>query len=361
MSILDAFMNRRKNRIFSAWQVEVTTRCPLRCRMCVKEGQADWQRRDMGLDDFRRIVPYLKDVENVVLEGWGESLLHKDLTTFVRLAKTAGPATGFVTSGSGLNETIAEELVGAGTDFVGFSLSGATKETHEAIRVNSGFDAVTGAIRRLMEATIRAGSGGPKIHIVYLLLRDNIREVPLLIDVARGLGVTDVILINTALVTTDWQRGQTVFGSIEKDAYERILKEAAAKARRLHVKLTVPSLQAREVAVCSENPLRNLYISVDGEVSPCVYLYPPIPSPFEKSFGPDRFCVEKVSFGNILKEPFHTIWNRRGYVDFRARFAMRKKRMDEIYRALLDVKRIDQTPLPEAPQPCRTCSKISGA
>jgi len=41
---------------FSAWQIELTTRCPLRCRMCVREGFKDWHTGDMSMADFRRLI-----------------------------------------------------------------------------------------------------------------------------------------------------------------------------------------------------------------------------------------------------------------------------------------------------------------
>ena len=87
------FLRQGKRRSFSAWQIELTTRCPLRCRMCAREEEAPWQHQDMALEDFKRILPYLTDVETVVLEGWGESLLHKDLSR-VHPAGEEGGASG---------------------------------------------------------------------------------------------------------------------------------------------------------------------------------------------------------------------------------------------------------------------------
>ena len=58
---------------FSAWQIELTTRCPLRCKMCCREGHHDMARQDMPLETFQKLAPYFKNVEAVVLEGWGES------------------------------------------------------------------------------------------------------------------------------------------------------------------------------------------------------------------------------------------------------------------------------------------------
>ena len=120
------FLRRRKRRLFSAWQIELTTRCPLQCKMCIRRESADWQYQDMALEDFEKLLPYLTEVETIVLEGWGESLLHKDLSECIRLAKREGPQVGFVTSGKGLTKDWVSELIQAGLDFVGFSIAGTT-------------------------------------------------------------------------------------------------------------------------------------------------------------------------------------------------------------------------------------------
>src|SRR5512147_346444 len=111
--IFKRLIRREKGKPFSAWQIELTTRCPLQCKMCIRREGADWQFQDMALENFKKILPYLTEVESVVLEGWGESLLHKDLSECIRLAKTAGPRVGFVTSGKGLTEDRVSELMEA--------------------------------------------------------------------------------------------------------------------------------------------------------------------------------------------------------------------------------------------------------
>ncbi len=145
--------------------------------------------------------------------------------------------------------------------------------------------------------------------------------------------------------------------------YEEILREAEIKAKELKIKLRRPSLSPDDVPVCEENPLKNLYISVDGNVSPCVYLYPPVPSPFKRIFCGDEYQIEKVSFGNIFTEPLHTIWNKKGYIEFRDCFIARKKKFEEMYSYLLNLdspKRFEIMPLPDTPEHCRTCHKMLG-
>ena len=97
---------RRKKKPFSAWQIELTTRCPLLCKMCIRSERDDWQFQDMPVENFKKILPYLKEVETVVLEGWGESLLHPHLIECVKRVKQEGAEVGFVTSGKGSDQGV---------------------------------------------------------------------------------------------------------------------------------------------------------------------------------------------------------------------------------------------------------------
>ncbi|HBZ55990.1 MAG TPA: hypothetical protein DEO88_11350, partial [Syntrophobacteraceae bacterium] len=137
----------KPSRRFVAWQVELTTRCPLRCRMCIRQGLDDWQAQDMDFDHFRNLSPYFRHVSNVVLEGWGEPLIYPHLLDAVRLVKSQGARAGFVTSGYGLTRDYGANLLRSGLDFIGFSLAGASASTHEAIRTGSRHDQLLQAIQ----------------------------------------------------------------------------------------------------------------------------------------------------------------------------------------------------------------------
>jgi MoaA/NifB/PqqE/SkfB family radical SAM enzyme len=362
--IFGKFLRRRKRKPFSAWQIELTTRCPLRCKMCIRTESADWQFQDMSLEDFKKILPYLKDVETVVLEGWGESLLHKDLSQCIRLVKKEGSKVGFVTSGMGLTENRVADLIEAGLDFVGFSIAGTTPETHDAIRVNSRLPEILNVIRFFNEEKLRQKLDRPKIHIVFLMVKDNIHEVPSVPSFARQTGIEEVVLTNICHCINVWQEKNRVFvWESGENEYEKIVKQAEANARKLKIQLKRPSLSAVDVPVCEENPLQNLYISVDGEVSPCVYLYPPLPSPFKRIFCEKEHWIEKVSFGNIFRDPFPAIWNRGNYEQFRNRFMERENRFRDLYFSLWDspkMKNSQVNVLPGPPEPCKTCHKILG-
>jgi MoaA/NifB/PqqE/SkfB family radical SAM enzyme len=362
--IFKRFIRRKREKPFSAWQIELTTRCPLRCKMCIRTESKDWQYQDMPFEDFKKILPYLKDVENVILEGWGESLLYKDLAECIQVIKKEGPQVGFVTCGKGLTENRASELIQAGLDFVGFSIAGTTPETHDAIRVNSHLPEIINAIHLFNEEKLRQQLDRPKMHLVFLMLKDNISEVPTVPSFAVELGIKDVILTNICHCINVWQEKHRLFvWEKGENEYEDIVRKAEANAKKLNIRLKRPSLYPIDVPVCEENPFRNLYVSVEGEVSPCVYLNPPLSSPFKRIFCGREYWVERVSFGNIFKEPFPAIWNGENYKNFRNRFVRRGEKFREAYLTFWDktpMKHLEETAFPALPESCQTCHKMLG-
>ena len=264
----------------------------------------------------------------------------------------------------GLTESRVAELIRAGLDFVGFSISGTTPEMHDAIRVNSHLPEVLRAVRLFQEEKTRQRVLRPKIHFVFLMVKDNIHEVPSIPSFAKESGIEEVVLTNICHTINQWQEKQRVFAwESGKNEYEEIVKQAETNARKLNIQMKRPSLSAIDIPVCAENPLGNLYLSVDGEVSPCVYLYPPLPSPFKRIFCGKEYWVEKVSFGNLFREPISAIWNHENYEQFRNRFIERKKGFRDLYFSLWDnvkMKNAQDNALPEPPESCKTCHKILG-
>ena len=232
------------------------------------------------------------------------------------------------------------------------------REIHNAIRVNSDFNALVTSIKTVKRLSVENPLQKPRIHIVYLMLKDNVHEIPMLLDLAHEIGIGEIVLLNIIQVTSRAQDRQKAFTCEEGSLYKNIMKEAEDKARKLKISLSMPAVFPQDVAVCSENPLDNLYISVDGEVSPCVYLYPPVSSPFTRIYCDTEHPTPHVSFGNIFNEPFESIWNRKEYQEFRDAFIFRQKRWEEAYVSLLEMRRLENTPIPQPPPQCRTCHKM---
>ena len=349
-------------RRFSAWQIELTTRCPLSCRMCIRQGR-EWHDADMAADDFAKLAPYLRDVETVILQGWGEPLLHRRLFDIIRLAKSAGrdaPAVGFVTSGKGMDRRYAAELVDAGIDFLGFSFAGTTAETHCAVRVNSDFRELVSAVEHVEAIKRERGVERPRTHVAYLMVKENVHELPALPDLAHRMGVAEIVLTNLVDVSDAWQDAQRVFrcdGGVE---HADVLERTERRARELGLACRIAALAPRITPVCEEDPLRNLFVTVDGAVAPCVYLCPPVSPEFSRRFCGREFRARRTSFGNLFREPLDAIWEKPEYVAFRERFGerVRQHRLLTVMRSAGGA--APAKALPEPPEPCRICHKMLG-
>lgn len=75
--------------------VELTTRCNLRCPMCLKFAKGSCiDEGDMPLALFKKLAPSLDHSRFLVLNGIGEPLLHPDLEEIITIARAVMPPDG---------------------------------------------------------------------------------------------------------------------------------------------------------------------------------------------------------------------------------------------------------------------------
>lgn len=128
-------------------QLETFYGCNARCTMCAISKPATRRIGPMSMEMFTGIVdslvPYKDHIEKIDLFALGEPLL--DVLLFERIAylKNLGfKGLCISTNAHPLYEDKQRKLLEAGIDTVIFSIDGATKATHEAIRVRTKFDVV---------------------------------------------------------------------------------------------------------------------------------------------------------------------------------------------------------------------------
>ena len=184
-------------------QLELTTRCNLHCRMCVKSASDSCiAEEDLPLPVFRRLLPALAHARKLILSGIGEPLLHPDLEEIIRLATAAmppGAVIGFQTNGLLLDAGRALNLIEAGLSTVCLSLDSLTaadaawKGEHSVLDVERATQHLQRA-RKERRAALRIG-------IETVITRENIGQLPDVIDwaVAREIDY----LIATHLILYD--------------------------------------------------------------------------------------------------------------------------------------------------------------
>jgi MoaA/NifB/PqqE/SkfB family radical SAM enzyme len=302
---------------------EVTNRCNLPCRTCLRTYHTVEPAADLGLAEIRRIADEVPSLRRAVLQGIGEPLLNRELPEIVRELSSRGVSVVFNTNGTLLSRDWADRLIDAGLDELRVSLDAARPETFEAIR---GADLLPQIVARLREFLARRrerGSATPRVSLWLIGLRDNVRELPELVDLAADVGADEVYLHRLT-----FREGDAAFGVARRDASafvareeseERVLVEARARAAAKGIAFRgsgamdpvacygerAPS--GRPWSPC-QRPWTLLYVTANGNLLPCCI------APFVDA------NYEGITLGNVREASIAELWNGDRYRSFRRRF-----------------------------------------
>jgi MoaA/NifB/PqqE/SkfB family radical SAM enzyme len=359
---LDWVKERTRGRPFEAFQIEVTSRCTLRCRMCPKTALADcWSGLDLSWEAFQRIACFFGLTKHVHLQGWGEPFLHPRLFDMITAAKSAGCRVGLTTNGVLLDLEAGTRLFHLHLDLLAVSFAGATQETHESIRIGSHFLTILENVRRFLALRDQQKDRTPKVEIFFLMTRTNLSELPLAVDLAASLGVDELVATNLDYVLTPEHDDLKAFGHpLLRDAFVRILDEARERAQRIGLAFRTYPLDREEMAVCEADPTRILFISCDGSVSPCTYMGLVGQSDIPRRFDGQTLTVPRLQFGNILDQGLLEVWGSPAYRDFRRQFTGRRLGVAARALATLGSSEPFDSRLPPPPDSCRSCYKLYG-
>lgn len=172
--------------------LETSSRCNLRCVMCPQAiGAVD---RPKYLEDALvvRLEKFIRQSRSIQLHGIGEPLVSPAFWASLKFL-TEGCDSSINTNLTILDELGLKNLIGSRLKVVNVSLDAARPETYRKIRGYS-FEAVTGNIRRFVEARRASGKKFPLLYMNMTLMRSNIEEVLEFLDLAVGLGADTVCL-----------------------------------------------------------------------------------------------------------------------------------------------------------------------
>ncbi|MBW2148681.1 MAG: SPASM domain-containing protein [Deltaproteobacteria bacterium] len=328
-----------------------------------------WIFKNMSMETFQKIGGYFPLTKWVYLQGWGEPLENENLIEMVRLAKRANCLTGFTDNGVNLTDDISRELLSEGIDLVVISMGGATKESHEMLRVGSDFGRILDNVKKLTELKKHLNINTPTVKLSQIMTKFNIGYLPGMIPLAIELGVDEVMVTNI-----DYLAGErcnflrTFYHESPSPAFQDSIDEMHRLGKEMGMTVRSYPLKAEEVLVCEANPPQNVFFSVDGSVAPCIYLRIPKKGDIIRIFQNKEYHVPQTFFGNINDEDFLQIWNKESYKRFRKIFEERRKAEFNMAKALEAIdsmsfskfkEQIDKRP-PPFPDVCQTCYKAYG-
>jgi MoaA/NifB/PqqE/SkfB family radical SAM enzyme len=288
--------------------------------------------RDLTLVEFQAIVDQFPVLERVVLHGIGEPLLNAELAAMIRYVKDQHPSAVVLFNSNAvlLDEDRQRALIDAGLDEFRVSLDAATAATYARIRGIDAFDTVFENVRRFMNSH---GTKRPRLSFWLTAMRENLSELPALVDLAAEIGVPEVYVQRLVLIQRGLARAeQSLYGQLRTQE-EAALAGAARRARAHSLDFRASGLVSPQKSLRGRNdgdrpfdPSTGLragsaqdrpwsacfrlwettYITANGNVLPCCI------SPFSTT------DYANLILGNVFQTPLAQIWNDTKYVKRRA-------------------------------------------
>lgn len=174
--------------------LETTSRCNSLCETCILTFGGREPQKDLGWDDFRRVVDQFPVLERVLLHGIGEPLLNRELPRMITHLKARGATVVFNSNAITLSLKIARALIEAGLDELRASLDASTAATYARVRGVDAFDRVIGNLEALADLKRALPASRPRISLWFTALKDNIEEISGLVPLGVRTGASGIYL-----------------------------------------------------------------------------------------------------------------------------------------------------------------------
>ncbi len=295
---------------------EVANRCNSLCATCPLTFSPQEAAKQLSLEEFVQLVAQFPDLRRAVLQGIGEPLLNRELPAMIRHLKERGVYVVFNTNATLLTYRRQVELIESGLDELRVSIDGSTPETYLKVRGIPAFERVVANVAEMVRTKRERGAEQPRLSFWVTGMRENLPELPGVVELAARIGVEEVYLQRMVF----WGEGLAI---AEQSIYQQHREEAAAiieqaeqLAQRLGVRLAgAGGAHPRESIVerpdqpepwraCSR-PLRLAYVTAQGNALPCCI------APFTDA------PYESIILGNYLRDGVQAVWTGERYQRFR--------------------------------------------
>jgi len=294
----------------------VTENCFMRCKMC-----HIWEhKKDDELLPFNRYTEFLRGLKEFTDKNMqiqfvgGEPLLKKGILDLISCAHSHGFSTTMTTNGFLVDRQMADGLIASGLNTIGFSLESLQGERHDFLRgTPATFKKVMDAISYFKDSPIPE-----KIFISTIISGANLEDI---------IPIAEWVNKNPRLSFVYFQSIMQPFAMPEDDAwYEReevkFLWPDTEAVHRVLDKLSVLQKQGYKIA----NPSGQFLAFKNYFRDPRKFI-----KKIKCNLGYNAFsvlpngdvflCFSMPPIGNIMTEPFDTIWNSEKALAVRSQIA----------------------------------------
>lgn len=287
-----------------AMEIEITTRCHLRCAICE---HTYWEEppRDMSYEEFKKVIDQFPKLKWIGTSGIGSSFLNKDFLKMLRLLKSRSVFVEFFDSFDLVDRAIAEELVDLKIDKIWVSMDACTEQTYAKIRVGTNLDKVLGNIRTLLDIKEQRCSPLPEVWYQMIVTKLNVNEMPDYVDLIHSLVKGRKYNFATLIFWSNILSFPEV-RHLSTDIPQDIRKEVLSRARKYGIYITwnenIQPIHPVSYCVRWNEP----FVLVTGNVQPCCII----------NQANQREHQKRYSFGNLFYEDFRDIWRSKKFKDF---------------------------------------------
>jgi MoaA/NifB/PqqE/SkfB family radical SAM enzyme len=180
--------------------LQVTYRCNFKCAICDFWKTEHKKSEELSLADIRLIGQKLNDLGTLIVSlAGGEPLIREDLYEIVRALNQENHFPILITNGWFVDKPRAKELSLAGLQEISVSVDYARPERHDEQRGMKG--SWERAVRALELLNSHRGSRTNRVHMITVLMDDNLEDIEPLIRIAKDIGVTYMVNLYS------WNRG----------------------------------------------------------------------------------------------------------------------------------------------------------
>jgi MoaA/NifB/PqqE/SkfB family radical SAM enzyme len=276
-----------------------------------------FKKQEMDLSLFQKIVTQMKLLRYVNIVGVGEPFLNPDFLAMLEFVKTRklAPAVSFSTNATLLDQDIIETLVRLQIDKIGISIDGL-QGTFETIRKGARLSSIVQNVDYFKQVKDELKSEKPRLEANFVLMKDNIWELPEYIRFCVHLGFQRVYLLHPFVLSSGlFDRHLHSMHQTETNIVRNMLESVKREAEKSNVDLRMRPLEPTP-ALCRE-PWYQLVVNELGQVKPCCFLGS-LYSPFSEHYFDSSIDVDPEDFtlsnGN---ESLLQTWKNEAFRDLR--------------------------------------------
>ncbi|MEM0211936.1 MAG: radical SAM protein [Candidatus Methanomethylicia archaeon] len=167
-----------------------TRQCNLQCKHCYENASKKPDEDELNTIEAKRVIDQFEEAGVVAIAfSGGEPLMRKDFYEVSKYAYEREFYISIATNGTLINYETAMKLKDSGVQYVEISLDGL-EETHDNFR------GLKGAWRKSVDGILNCIKVGLDVGVATTITRNNIKEIPRLIEILEDIGVKRFIAFN---------------------------------------------------------------------------------------------------------------------------------------------------------------------